>query len=64
MSVASFAVTALHYMALMVQGLRGMEKKFDLFLVEHEMLMSDYAKQRNMSVSDLPTRSVKKNFPL
>lgn len=32
-------------------------RKLDIFMVEHEMLIIDYAKSRNMKVSDLPTRS-------
>ena len=36
---------------------RRMEKKFDFILVEHEMLILDYAERTGRQVHDLPTRT-------
>jgi len=32
-------------------------RRMDLFLVEHEILMREYAKSRGEDIEDLPTRS-------
>lgn len=36
---------------------RRMEKKFDFILVEHEMLILDFAKREGKQVHELPTRT-------
>jgi hypothetical protein len=32
-------------------------RKLDVFLVEHEILMSEYARNHGIKIEDLPTRS-------
>jgi hypothetical protein len=36
---------------------RRLEKKFDFILIEHEMLILDYAKRLGVEVHSLPTRT-------
>ena len=37
--------------------IRLMEKKLDFYLIEHEMLMRDYAVRMNIPMRELPTRT-------
>jgi hypothetical protein len=39
--------------------LRRLEKKWDHFLIEHEILIRWYCKTNNLQLEDLPTRSRK-----
>jgi hypothetical protein len=56
LQVAQLITIALGFISLLMY-FRRLEKKFDFLLIEHEMLIADYAKRQNMEVADLPTRT-------
>jgi hypothetical protein len=37
--------------------LARIERKLNLFMIEHEMLVGDFAARQGVKISDLPTRS-------
>lgn len=43
-------------LAIVLWGLRRIEKKIDKFGMEHELLVRDYCERHGIKVEDLPTR--------
>ena len=61
--IISLPVCGLLWKALNAVGkvlvtVRALEKKWDNYAVEHELLMVDYCERKDMSLSDLPTRTI------
>jgi len=55
--VASIIVGSAPGVAAVLVFLMRLQRKLDVYLVEHEMLMSEYAKNKGIEIEDLPTRS-------
>jgi len=50
-------VAILRFLWAILDSIRHVEKKIDIYSVEHEMLMYWYAEEHNVPLQSLPTRS-------
>lgn len=55
--VASIVLGSVPGVAAVLFFLARLQRRLDVYLVEHEMLMGDYARRNNMELHELPTRS-------
>lgn len=55
--VGEYIIGSIPSVGAVIVYLFRIDRKLGVFLVEHEILMGDYAKRNNIKLHELPTRS-------